>query len=467
MRCYNCGFEAEGKICPNCGAPLVTYRDIITLSAAYYNDGLDRAKSRDLSGAVRALQMCLKLDKNNIEARNLLGLIFYETGETVHSITQWVISKNLQPEENRVDRYLDELRNSPDLLDNMNRAIKKYNFALRCARKGNYDVARIQLKKVLQLNPRLLKARQLLSLLYIRRQDYVRARYELTQCMRIDACSDKTIRYQKEIDRVISLKNAAREEEEQPRTRQQAVAYQSGNDTIIQPAKGFSTGGALSLISVAIGIAVGVAATVLLVVPARERRAQMLGNDRVIAISEEADAKSVRLSEYEYRIQELEQNTQQMQSRLDLYEGEDNATNAYDALLEATSAYLNGETDVEALAGYMEKISVDYTAMDEDSAYTRLYRAVVEKVGPDVSKYYFDIASAAMRDNDVTRAAQMYELAARYDRENAEALYNYAEATRLLGDTEKAKLIYDQVVNDFPGTRRANDARNRIVELNN
>lgn len=468
MRCYNCGFEAEAKICPNCGAPLATYRDIMTLSAAYYNDGLDRAKSRDLSGAVRSLQMCLKLDKNNIDARNLLGLIYYETGETVHSITQWVVSKNLQPEDNLVDRYLDELRNSPDLLDSMNRAIKKYNFALRSARKGSYDVARIHLKKVLQLNPRLLKARQLLALLYIRRQDYARARYELAQCMRIDTCSDKTIRYQKEIDRVIRLKSAQREEEEaQNGKKQQAVAYQSGNDTIIQPAKNSMSGGALSLVSVLIGVALGVAAAVFLVVPASRRHAQMESNERVKAISEESDAKTVRLTEYTRQIQELELSVDGLQTRLDAYEGVETAENAIDGLIRAGASYIAGDSTIESLAVYMERLTPEIVGEDGDSGYRQMYDAIVAKAGGDLSEYFFDRASAAMQESDISGAIHFYGLAAQYDAENVEALYNYAEATRLSGNQEAAKLIYDRVIENFPGTRRANDARSRIVELNN
>ncbi|MBR0091667.1 MAG: hypothetical protein IJP92_08205, partial [Lachnospiraceae bacterium] len=344
MRCYNCGFDAEGAVCPSCGAPMTTYRDIMTLSGIYYNDGLDRAQSRDLTGAIRALTMCLKLDKNNISARNLLGLIFYETGEAVQAITQWVVSRNLQPEDNPVDRYLDELRNRPGNLDRMNRAIKKYNFALRSARKGHLDAARIQLKKALQLNPRLLKARQMLALLYIRRKDYSRARYELAECQQIDIASDKTIRYMKEIDRVVREKNAILEEEEQSKRngRQQAVAYRSGNDTIIQPARSFSTGGALSLISVLFGVIIGTLAAVFLVTPGRVRSAQIESNERIAAISEESDSRAAKLAEYEKEVGDMEQQMLTLNTRLEAYEGRDTSTGNMDGLMRAAAAFLSG-----------------------------------------------------------------------------------------------------------------------------
>ena len=38
--------------------------------------------------------------KYNIHARNLLGLVYFETGEVVAALSEWVISKNMQPENN-------------------------------------------------------------------------------------------------------------------------------------------------------------------------------------------------------------------------------------------------------------------------------------------------------------------------------------------------------------------------------
>ena len=47
-----------------------------------------------MSGAEEALKISLKYDKMNIDARNLLGLVYYETGEVVLALSHWVISVN-------------------------------------------------------------------------------------------------------------------------------------------------------------------------------------------------------------------------------------------------------------------------------------------------------------------------------------------------------------------------------------
>lgn len=76
-------------------------RKIRLISNSFYNAGLERAKRRDLTGAVEYLKKCLNLNKYHIDARNLLGLIYYEMGEVSEALVQWVISMNFKEQDNR------------------------------------------------------------------------------------------------------------------------------------------------------------------------------------------------------------------------------------------------------------------------------------------------------------------------------------------------------------------------------
>ena len=58
-----------------------------------YNLGLEKAQIRDLTGAAEALKKSLHFNKYQTDARNLLGLIYYEMGEVSEAIVQWVISQ--------------------------------------------------------------------------------------------------------------------------------------------------------------------------------------------------------------------------------------------------------------------------------------------------------------------------------------------------------------------------------------
>ena len=168
MICYKCGQEVgNAKRCPNCGADLSVFLKVRHISNAYYNLGLEQAGVRNLSGAIVSLKNSLKFNKYNIDARNLLGLIYCETGEVVDALSEWVISRSYQPKDNLASHYLDEIQQDRGRLDSVNQTIKKYNQALHYCKQDSRDLAIIQLKKVLSLNPKLVKAHQLLALLYL------------------------------------------------------------------------------------------------------------------------------------------------------------------------------------------------------------------------------------------------------------------------------------------------------------
>ena len=103
---------------------------IMYQSNHWYNDGLQRAQIRDMSGAVASLRRSLQYNKANMDARNLLGLVYYGRGEVAEALVEWIISKNLNPKDNMADRLIHEVQNSAKKLDQINQAVKKYNQCL-------------------------------------------------------------------------------------------------------------------------------------------------------------------------------------------------------------------------------------------------------------------------------------------------------------------------------------------------
>ena len=70
-------------------------KKIMYQSNSWYNDGLRKAQVRDMSGAIVSLQQSLQYNRENIAARNLLGLVYYGIGEVSEALVEWIISKNL------------------------------------------------------------------------------------------------------------------------------------------------------------------------------------------------------------------------------------------------------------------------------------------------------------------------------------------------------------------------------------
>lgn len=149
MNCPRCNAKVAfvKNRCDNCGQSLKNYRRIVSTSNILYNKGLEQAKVRDLS-AIRSLRQSLEFNKLNTNARNLLGVIYFEEGEIVSALSEWVISKHFQPENNDADKYIREVQSNPNKLEMYNQTIRKYNSALFSAQHGDGDMAIIQLKKL-------------------------------------------------------------------------------------------------------------------------------------------------------------------------------------------------------------------------------------------------------------------------------------------------------------------------------
>ena len=203
MNCINCGAfltDTDLDYCPHCGANVLIQKKVDYLSKLYYNQGLEKASIRDLSGAISCLKQSLAYDKRNIRARNLLGLVYFETGEVVAALSEWVISKNIQKNRNLASEYIAKLQANQNKLDTINESIKKYNNALAMCREGHEDMAAIRLKKILSQNPKLIKGYHLLALIQMKNQEWNKARRTLKKAARIDKTNTTTLRFLREVD---------------------------------------------------------------------------------------------------------------------------------------------------------------------------------------------------------------------------------------------------------------------------
>lgn len=460
MICYNCGCRlSEKNFCTGCGADVTLYKKIMYASNRFYNEGLEKASVRDLSGAINSLRQSLKLNKNNIEARNLLGLVYFERGEVVAALSEWVISKNIKGEKNIADDYINMIQNNPGRLETFNQTVKKYNQALTYCQQDSLDLAIIQLKKVLSMNPRFVQAHQLLALLYINNQDWDKAKKELDKCLKIDTNNTTTLRYLKEVESMMPS------EEERVKKKKEAIVYQSGNDTVIQPVGRKEIVGFQTLINIVIGVVIGVGIAWYLVLPARVQQAQNSANTQLKTVSEQLDAKTVQVDELTQQISTLTKEKDSLSSSLDEAQGVNVAVEANTDLIEAALMYINKSADEQTIAQELELIDDDFLANEATESFKTLYQMILDDVGPVVAKTYYNTGYEAFRTEEYDTAIENLEKAFKYDPSNGEALYNLAQAYNRSGDTDKAVETYKQVIELFPDTEKARKSENYIKEL--
>ncbi len=489
MYCYQCGMElnAARKICPHCGADVTEYKHIIHLSNQAYNEGLDKANARDLSGAVAKLRQALRFSRDNMDARNLLGLVYYEMGEIVPAICEWVISTNLHPDENPASEYMERLKGNQNKLDTLNQTVKKYNQALEYCYQGNTDLAVIELRKALSMNPHFLKARQLLALLYLNAKDTSQAARELRKCQNIDGGNTLTLRYLKELEKM-DAGEGIRSAAGRSGSASDVFSYNSGSDTVIQPAgSGFSLDSSLlsgSLINMLIGALVGAAMIAFLIMPARIQAIRTESADRIREISEQADSRTTELVEKEQQIKTLTAENERMRQSLDMLGGDDGETNVRSLLDQAANIYLNNPGDPDAAMGVFSRIDPEVVNNSDDEAFVGLYRSLESKLTPQLRSYYYNqgLAQLSSENPNYDLAVSALEKALE-NTENggegyssnifylAEAYYqrylHASEQDRSLyaGDMKKAAGYYDEIAALYPESQHAEASNRRLSEI--
>lgn len=466
MKCYKCGCElSEKDFCTGCGVDVGLYKKIIYASNMYYNDGLAKANVRDLSGAIVSLRQSLKFNKNHIEARNLLGLVYFEMGEVVAALSEWVISKNIRPKKNIADDYINDLQSNPTRLDTINQTVKKYNQSLAYCYNDSTDLAIIQLKKVLSLNPRLVQAHQLLALLYINNEEWEKARKELNRCIKIDANNTTTLRYMKEVEAMLENDEAnASNSKKKKNTADDVVVYQSGNETIIQPLNVKEPIQSNAFINIIIGIIIGLAVGMFLITPSRIKQAQQSSVNEIKQVSENLDAKTAEAADLASRVKALEDENKALKEEIEGYTGADGQIHTVDSLLTAAGAYLDNGEDYDTLADMLYEVDIDYVENEASQPYKELYYKLIEKVGADIADKLYQSGYTALHQSDYTTAIEKLEKAWFFNQTDGEILYQLAQAYRLSENNEKAKEAYAKVVEMFPNSTIAANSQEYLDE---
>ncbi len=464
MKCYHCGATlTQHDFCTACKSDVRQYKKIIEASNRKYNEGLEKAQIRDLSGAVAALRQCLKLNKEHVDARNLLGLVYFETGEVVAALGEWILSKNLQPDKNIAEDYINRLQENRSKLDQYNQVIHKYNRALDLCHQGSDDLAIIQLKKIISMNSKFIKAHLLLALLYMEHEEPDKAYPILKRVVQIDHGNTQAQRYLREISR------ANRQKHTKPRSKDKdsIVRYERDNEIIIQPADVVEPGTGKGVLSgFVIGFLLGAAILFFLVLPGRIQSVRSELEQSIRTANEEKEAQNATIASLENQVEILTNEKDTVIAQYgDLYD-EDSNEELVKALLNAVRTYLADPTNMEAVKPYAEIcLRNEAYYVENSNSILSLYTGLKTTVYPTMAEYHLGLGLAFYEAKDFENALKELEASVGYYAENVESQYYLAMTYAELGNTEKAKEVYTLIVNKFEGTDRARQAQRALNRL--
>lgn len=427
-------------------------KKVIYQSNHWYNDGLSKAQIRDMSGAAASLRRSLQYNRANIDARNLLGLVYYGTGEVAEALVEWIISKNLKPKDNIADEYITKVQAAANELESVNQAVKKYNQCLNYCEQNGEDLAIIQLKKVTAAHPSFLKAQQLLALLYLHTEQYAKAGQILRLARKLDTTNEMTLRY------IHELKG----KKIRARRKATTVEYKLGNETIIQPAHGGMKEFAskITVANIIAGVFIGAAIVWFLIVPSvnqaqseQQNKQNLEYSNRINALEAQVSAQTRALDEYRAASSDTEAAAQTAASTSESYEN----------LLTVTEWYNSGSYTDETMADTLITVNRDALGTGGQAEYDRLAANIFDSACQ--SKYQSGIASlnVANYTNAIDALGKVIEMDESYD--SGGALLNLGVAYMRNGEEDSAKTYFNRVIELFPGTEYATSAQDNLDSM--
>ena len=416
----------------------------------YYNRGLELAKARDLSGAAECLKRALQFNKYHTDARNLLGLIFYEMGETSDALVQWVISIHLQPDKNRADHYLDEVQRKPGQLEHASQLIKKYNQALIHAQNGSDDLAVLQLKRIVEEKPKYVKAHLLLAVLYMQHEDFTKAGKSLYKVLQIDKNNKRAVRYMEYV------KSRTGKADVEKRKMKNAFSHREmeDNDVILPPTYKENTGWQ-TIINIAIGLILGVVMVLFMVVPAWERSLNYEHNQEMRSYADKLNLANQEVDRLLKQSKQYEAEKEKAEEDLNHLIGDADSTLVqYQTIIEILQAYR--KEDIQTAVQLY--IGLDPTKITDENM-VNVLTEIQADMAVNAPAVLESMAAQSAEAGDVDTALRYYEEYMKLDDRNPQIIYNMAMIYKNKGDEDMANQLFGQVIMNFEDSELAAQAK--------
>lgn len=455
MHCPYCKAElTRSAHCEKCGSYVKDFKKLYSLSNRCYNDGLAKAKIRDLTGAITSLRNSIKINKRNIDARNLLGLVYNELGEVVEALSEWIISDNIQRKDNIASKYLNYFKNNPIRLESASRTIKKYNGALRLAQGRSYDLAIIQLKKIASTSNNI-KVLNLLGLLNIKMKNYTQASKYLNVALSVDLLNPQANLYLKEIPKnEITEDNKNTVSDKLVLNARESFApissYRERKHSIFL------------WINLLIGMIIGMAFFMVAIVPGIKAKLVEDKKNEIVQLNETMAKTNAEFDQITSKNEALAKQVETLTNKnKELSElTKKSETGEYGALMEAAAYYV-----MEDPVGTAESLlKVDKSKL-QDNTMLNLYNQLSSKVFVRQSQRLFGEGYNAYSRGRYEEAIEIFATSLKMNPDNVNSIYFTGRAYDRLQDKVKAAEWYNNVINNYSNTQKAVEARRRLRAL--
>lgn len=431
----------------------------IRLSNSYYNQGLIYAKQRDLSACISCLKKALYLNKNNIDSRNLLGLVYYEIGEAAQALVQWVISVNLKPDDNVAQRYIRSVRDKSGELEKVADDIKKYNQALMNLKAGNRDLAIMLLARVADFAPNYINVNLLLSLLYIDNEEYSNAERYLKNVLDVDRYNNVARNYMQAIKEATAVNRKKKREKKRLKN---TYSHRSISDDEVIIPKGYNDSiGWQTVLNIGIGLLIGAASIFFIYMPADRAKMTDSHNKELTLLGEKLNESNLKINDLTNSSDELKAEIDRLKESMNTVDEETADKIAqYQLLAGMIDAYKSG--DYTNAANLYAMIDADKLIdIDDGSGVSAkaIYNEVSGYMTSEGDSLVMSLGDSAYNSRNYELAIQYYDKSLKLNPANSMALFKKALSYKQLGDVQNANAFFEEVIEKYPNSEAASSAR--------
>mgnify|MGYP000989620931 CR=1 FL=1 len=461
MKCPSCAKNTENtRKCDKCNIDIRAYKQVHMMAARLYNKGLEQAQGRSLSGAIESLTMCIRLQKNHIDANNLLGLVYFEVGEIGSAINYWLKSLSYKEENNIAKDYLEKVQSSPSQLTEYSNTMTLFNKSLEYMAQGSEDIAVISLRKAISQNPNYIKAKELLTLYYISNNQEAQAAQLLKEIFEISKDQAKANYYWDMIDprfkteemEVAKVKPVKINRPKPISAKEPTTTIEPGKIIEPRPFKG-------NIIAFIIGAVCMLGVYAMLITPSKTSE-----------LKQEIKQAQDKNSELQNQLEELEIEQKEMIANLEAEKGELEKTNLSlkkDQEIQEAKINLQGAQDLFAKREWVEaadklnNINKDFITDETREEYEELVGAVYPRAGEEL----YNQGYRKYQSKEYVEAIELFEKSYSYAKEERytdNVLYMIGRSYEAQENMEQAKQYYNSVIENYPDTDGAYNAKRRL-----
>lgn len=421
----------------------------LEVSNSYYNLGLKKARERHLTEAITNLNYALRLNKEHTDARNLLGLVYYEIGEMAEALVQWVISTNLRSENNAARRYLSLIRKKPGKLDKNEQILVKFNQALSYAKSHSEDLAILALNRIVESNPKFIKAQLLFALLNIQIKEKDKAKAAIDAVLQVDVNNLHALHLQTLLS---DIRLTTKEKKEKELLAQSAL----GDEDVIIPATYKEYTGWQTVLNIGIGLLIGAATTFFLYMPTISARNNNLHNAELIKISKQLSDANNQIALLTKSNEEYVKQNEELGSSLSTSDGDRNYLLAqYQRILGVQSAIANNDMNRAVELFVSIDASVIHNMEESGADVEGILASIQDNISRNGITNLIAKGDILYSEGNFQTALLYFDTVLRLQPDMVEAMYKKAVTLKALADENGANLLYQQIVTEFPNSEYA------------